>query len=35
MVLALILLTRLGQYRFGVEPEMTQSMKHLEEQTRA
>ena len=35
MVLALILLTRLGQYRFGVEPEMTQSMKPLEEQTRA
>ena len=33
MVLALILLTRLGQYRFGVEPETAQSMKPLEVQT--
>ena len=33
MVLALILLTRLGQYRFGVKPETAQSMKPLEVQT--
>jgi MFS family permease len=30
MVLALILLTRLGQYRYGVEPETNQSMKPLD-----
>jgi MFS family permease len=30
MVLALILLTRLGQYRYGVEPKTNQSMKPLE-----
>ena len=35
IVLALILLTRLGQYRYGVEPTTTQSMKPLEEQIRA
>ncbi len=30
MVLALILLTRLGPYRYGAEPEMDQSAKWLE-----
>ena len=30
MVLALVLLTRLGQYRYGVEPEANQSLKPLE-----